>query len=727
MPLVASAVLAYAAGLLAGFAGLPASALAIAGALILVAAWRRSAVIAGIAIAFGGGALMAAGHAVGAERCARPLPRQTTWLVKTAAPAEPGAFVAGRSLPCGGAVSLGVERGRAEAGATVRASGTPVVTSRGLLVQHATIRVVSEPDALARWRTRAGASIDAFFGPDAPIARALLIADMRQLSPEVRDRYAAAGLAHMLSISGLHVGIIAYALALMLQICRLPRRAVTIATVATIAIYVAAIGAPPPAVRSAVMLAMLELSRLMQRPTSPWAILAAGAVGPVADPETVLDLGYQLSVVGVAALIAASRLARVILPRELRGWRRDLLHGALASTLATIVSAPLVAWTFGRVSIIGPLTNLAAAPLMGMAQPMLFAALVLSPLAGVARWIADAAHPLLVGFDTIASWGAALPFARVEVAPTVTAAVLGGTFSASVVAACVSRYPRSAVVAAGFALCVLAWLPVIPSATGMVELHMLDVGEGDALALRTSHGKWILFDAGRSVVVPYVARRGGDVEVMVLSHPHSDHAGGAASVIHALRPKLFVDPGFVAPDTAYRASLAAARDEHVRWKRVAPRDSLVIDGVTITLLAPDSAWASDKHDANLANTIALVRVGDVRFLLTGDAEREEEEWVVANEADLLRADVLKVAHHGSRSSSTDAFLDAVQPRLALVSVGAGNSYGHPGAEIMTGLAHRGAQVLRTDLLGTVVVRTDGAHIFVEARGETWQLSPYSIP
>ena len=159
----------------------------------------------------------------------------------------------------------------------------------------------------------------------------------------------------------------------------------------------------------------------------------------------------------------------------------------------------------------------------------------------------------------------------------------------------------------------------------------------------------------------------------------------------------------------------------VRWHRARPGDSLMVDGVVVTVLAPDSAWMSHLDAPNEASVVAFVRYGAVRFLLMGDAEHGEEQWLLSN-VDSLRADVLKVGHHGSSTSSTDAFLDAVSPRLALVSVGAGNSYGHPSAAVMRALAARRALVLRTDREGTIVVHTDGSYIEVEEEGDRWALS-----
>jgi competence protein ComEC len=259
---------------------------------------------------------------------------------------------------------------------------------------------------------------------------------------------------------------------------------------------------------------------------------------------------------------------------------------------------------------------------------------------------------------------------------------------------------------------------------------MLDVGQGDAIAIRTRAGRWILVDAGRSwlggdagrsVVVPYLARRGGALALFVLSHPHADHVGGAASVFAALHPARFLDPGYVGTTPPYLAALGEATRDHIAWQRVRPGDSLAVDEVTLTALAPDSAWVAGLTDANLASTVLVARVGAVRILFTGDAEAPEEEWLLAHDPSALAADVLKVGHHGSSTSTTPPFLAAVHPRLALVSVGAHNAYGHPDASVLRALHDAGAQVLRTDRAGTIVVRTDGHGLEVEARDERWTI------
>ena len=567
------------------------------------------------------------------------------------------------------------------------------------------------------------------------MAKALLIADQHQISPEMRDRYARAGIIHMLSISGLHVAIIAGAVLLLLRLAGLPPSVAAIGSLIVIAVYVAVIGAPPPALRSAAMLGMGTISKVWQRPTSPWAAWAAGAFVPLVAPRTVLDLGYQLSVAGIAGLIASGVLARRVLAPRLSGLRLKIGRELLASIVASVVSAPLVTWYFGRMSIIAPLANLAAGPVITLLQPTLFLALISSPVPLLARFFAAAAHPLLLAFDGVATVAAQIPGGSLQVAPTYIAIIAASLGVIALLIASLSRHPGRPLVVAATAIAVVAWSPSvhIPYAGG-VELHVLDVGQGDAILLRTDKGHWLLFDAGRiwetgdagrSTIIPYVMRRGGTLESFILSHAHSDHVGGAASVFHALHPKSFWDAAFAQGSRVYDHSLRAARDEKVEWRRVHPGDELDLDGVAVDFLAPDSAWTASLGDPNSASTIALVRYGAVRFLLVGDAEAPEESWLLDHARGELHADVLKVGHHGSSTSSTDEFLAAVHPAAAIISVGADNPYGHPSADVLTALARVGARVVRTDMLGTIIVRTDGRAITLEAEGQRWAISPAS--
>jgi competence protein ComEC len=739
MPLVAWSAIAYASGLLAGFVlterdAMLGSTVLIVAALAVLRMGHRWAAAALVVAA--GAVLVASAEASHERGCGAVLAARRRWELRADAPAAAGGVARGMLSAdgCTRRATVLVAEGQGAPGDVLLVTGQPSIDERTVLVQNARVTVLGPDAAMARLRARTGARIDRLFGGDAPMVRALVIADMGAIDADQRNRYANAGLVHMLSVSGLHVGIIALALQLLGATLRLPIVPTRIATLVLLVAYVVGIGAPPPAVRAAVMLGVLVASRLRQRPTSAWAILALGGVVPLFDPRIVLDLGWQLSVAGAAALISGGALAGRVVPGTWRGMRRKLASGAVVSIVATLVTAPLVAWAFGRISLVGPATNLLADPVMGLLQPVLFLALCI-PIGPVERLCADASHALIAAFDAIARAGAAVPHAAPTVVPTASSALLAGVAAVAALAACTSRSARPALVGAS-AIALLVIAPIARPRGGFTELHVIDVGQGDALAIRTRAGRWILIDAGRSwlggdagrtTVVPYLAHRGGEVSLFVLSHPHADHVGGAASVFAALHPARFLDPGYVGTSPPYRAALGEAARDRIPWQRVHPGDSLTVDEVVLTMLAPDSAWATNLADANLASAVLVARVGAVRFLFTGDAEGPEEDWLLARDPASLAADVLKVGHHGSNTSTTPLFLAAVHPRLALVSVGAHNAYGHPDAAVMQALHASGAQVLRTDRAGTIVVRTDGRRLEVEARDERWTIPERPSP
>ena len=748
MPLVVLGCLSYAAGLLAGLGGAAFVAMG-AGLLFLLAlgagARRRDARLAGA------GLVALAGLAAGADaratdrRCRVAIARAPAVEATVEDDAVPGAAVPARIAfgSCRRRGMLLVRAGQAPAGAVVVARGAVAVGARGAMVRDAVVeRDGARTERIVALRARGIATVRRLFGRDAGLPVALLLADTRGIPREVKDDFVASGLVHALSVSGLHVGLVAMAVELLAQAARLPRRGATLVAMGVVALYVLLLGAPAPALRSALMLAMASGSRLAQRPTSPWAAVAIGAWGPLLlDPRTVLDLGYQLSVGGVAALGAsAALLPRMRWLSELTGVRGRLARELATSTLATALTAPLVAAGIGQLSLAGPVANIAAAPIIAVLQPALFLAFALAPAPPVAALVADACRPMLAALEAVAAAGAAIPGASVTVSPSATAALLATAASVALLVACVVQHPARVLALACALLGGAVWAPVLPIRGAGMELHVLDVGQGDAVLVRTPRGRWVLFDAGGAwrggdagaqVVLPYLRRMGGDLLAFVLSHPHTDHVGGAATVLRGMRATEYWDAGYVAGAGAYRASLVAARERGVRWRRVHPGELLEADGVRVRFLAPDSAWAAGLDDPNSASTVALVEYGTVRFLLTGDAEALEERWLLERAASPgatgLRADVLKVAHHGSRTSSTGAFLDAVRPRVAVVSVGAGNVYRLPNAEILDALTARGAQVLRTDGLGVIVVRTDGRRVEVEANDARWTVRPAAVP
>lgn len=577
---------------------------------------------------------------------------------------------------------------------------------------------------LARVRGGAARRLEALYGPRSGLATSLLLAQRDGLDREVRDRFARAGLSHLLAISGLHVGLVAGLLLLGARLARLGAGAAsTLAAAGTVG-YVLFLGAPAAASRAALQVVLLLAAAALQRPARSEAVVAAAAVLLLAlDPASLADPGFQLSFAGVAGLLAGRRpLLRWLAPLarwRVRGvgagrWLADGLATGLAATLAT---APIAAWHFGRVAPVGVAANLAAIPLVGAAVPTLALSLAAHAAWGPAgEFLAGAGAAMLAGLDAVARHAAALPGGSLAVTPPSallwTAAAVAG-WLATRRAGRVRPWVRGAV-AAGAAVAVLA-VSAVRVETDRVEIHMIDVGQGDALALRSPAGRWILvdagiagdgYDAGERRVVPYLGARGvRRVEGLILTHPDADHIGGAGAVVRTLRPRWVGDPGLDAGKPGYLALLEAATARGIPWVRLWEGTEMELDGALVEFLHPGPATGR-VADANDASVVLRVVYGEFSALLTGDAPAAVEEALVGRAGAALEAEVLKVGHHGSSTSTTGALLQATGASLALISAGRGNRYGHPHPAVLARLDSAGLRVLRTDVDGSVVVRGD---------------------
>jgi competence protein ComEC len=258
---------------------------------------------------------------------------------------------------------------------------------------------------------------------------------------------------------------------------------------------------------------------------------------------------------------------------------------------------------------------------------------------------------------------------------------------------------------------------------GRIHITALDVGQGDAILIEGDRGGRLLIDGGpdpdRLIVeldarIPPWDRR---IDVLILSHPHEDHAGGLPRLIRSYRIGRVFEPGMVGPGPAYHAFRAGLALEARRPELLSTGDRLRLDSIDLRVLWPDrGAVAREPPDGGTSiNNVSIVLLGTFgaqRFLLSGDIEEEIDPILIAR--GLPRVDLLKVAHHGSRTSSTGAFLDALRPRAAIVSVGAVNPYGHPAPETLARIEARGARLYRTDRNGSVEATLDGRTLTIRA-------------
>ncbi len=565
-----------------------------------------------------------------------------------------------------------------------------------------------------------------------PLSRALLLAERDELSGEVKRRFAAAGLAHLLAISGLHVGILA---ALVVSVVGPVvrgrwRHALPPVLVGT---YVALIGAPAAAVRAGLVFAGWSWGRFRGRPVRAGDLFAGAALLALAvDPGLLVDPGFQLSFAGFAGVIAGGRAGRRLaelaasrhagrggLARRAARAGRSVSVALAASAGAFLATAPIVAAHFGRVAPASLLSHLGGTPLVALSLTGLVATFLPGPAGRIG---ADAATWALRVLDRYAALVAGWPGASGPVAAPdalAWATWLAGWTALLVLAA--RPTVRRLAVPVGLTLALLIGGSGLRrlGAGADALLCTLSVGQGDAAILRTFGGSWIAFDGGpqgeagpgRDGVLAALHRHGArSVTLAVLSHPDLDHAGGLLQLVSRLRVGGLLDGGIPLPRPAYAALLAGADERGIRWIEGRAGTRVAIDGVELLVLAPppDTGAARPPRSAgaNASSLVVRVDIGGFRYLNPGDAtSREEESVLAAWPAESLRADLLKVGHHGSRTSTSAGWLSAVRPVAAVISAGAANRYGHPHPEVLARLEDAGvAEVWRTDRSGTICLQ-----------------------
>lgn len=267
---------------------------------------------------------------------------------------------------------------------------------------------------------------------------------------------------------------------------------------------------------------------------------------------------------------------------------------------------------------------------------------------------------------------------------------------------------------------------------GELQVEFLDVGQGDAELITSPTGKTVLIDGGPPEaarrLVERIARLPGPIDLVLLSHRHSDHLGGLRAALQARGARMFLDASFPHPSPLYDGLLAELQRQHIPVKNaVAGRTIDLGGGAVLTLLGPpEPALHGTRSDVNANSVVARLDYGETSFLFCGDAEAETEAWLLRSGRP-LRAQVVKMAHHGSRYASTPAFTAAVHAELAVASAGQGNSYGHPHAEALVRWSAAGARIYRTDRDGTVRITSDGRHLSVQAAGARAPLSSSVTP
>jgi len=558
----------------------------------------------------------------------------------------------------------------------------------------------------------------------------LLLGDDGAIPGPLRDAFSRAGLLHVLVVSGAQVGLVATGLLWFGRAVRAPPPVQFTAAGIGVVFFALMTGWVPSVARAALMslvgLAAVGSGRLRD----PLAALAAAALVLLASsPLLLADVGFQLSFVATWALLYISPAVSARLTR---------LPPAIRALVAMTVGAqtavmPLLAFHFMQVSVTGYLANVVVVPLVGLLVPAGFivaaAGLLMPPLGSAAAILLG---PVLDAVAGLARFFAALPLAVVQVPPLSPAGLAAA--AAALVGAVEWLRGRVRVRApqlAGVALAlvaVLLWGQLAGALTpGRLTLTMLDVGQGDATLFRGPSGQTLLVDGGGEIegrpagfdigarrVVPALRRLGvRRLDVVMLSHPHEDHVGGLVAVLQNFSVGLVLDAGLPHPGPSYVQFLRLIEGRRIPYRAARRGMRLDLgDGVVLTILQPqEPLLQGTSSDANLNSIVARLTYGRVAVLLTGDAEGATEAQLL-DLGDHVQSLILKVGHHGSRTSTTAAFLEAVRPAVALISAGAINPFGHPHDEVVQRLEDAGAAVYRTDHHGAITVTTDGARVSI---------------
>jgi competence protein ComEC len=682
-----------------------------------------------------------------------------SWLVYSWLPRHPAVLPGDRIIV----------RGRVSAPPKDAAGFVEFLDSRGAtgtLKAHTLESVGDGGGAIAfverlRWAVDASLSL-AIPEPEAGLASGILVGLRERVGPAVADDFLVTGLTHVVAISGWNIALVAGIATAMLRAAGLGRRGRSLVVMVAIVAYTVLAGADTSVVRAAAMGGVVIVARESGRPAAAASALALATWGLLlAQPDMITDIGLQLSIAATAGLLALGGASEAAVRRATLGhgprWFHETLGVSLAAQLATL---PLILFHFGRLSVVSPLANLVVAPIVPWAMAGAAGGVLLGPIVALPLPTAVLAPIQLAAWLPLAAMtrGAAVlaqvPYASVELPGS--ASITGTAIALTVLVTALhrARGARRGKEAPGkqapstakptsrerngrrrllAVTCCLGLLGVVVAgaalpSTPVLRIAVLDVGQGDAVLLETADGSRALVDGGPDPDllmhrlderIPIWDRR---IDVVILTHPHEDHAGGLAGLMPRYRVGRIVETGMASDGSGVRELRARAARHGVRRVRLVQGDHISLGRTRLDIVWPPRALIPERAPSsgraiNDTSIVLVAAVGSQRALLTGDLEEDRDLDVL----DALpphhgRWDLLKVAHHGSATASSEALLEGTRPRLAVISSGADNRYGHPAPSTLERLDAVAASVWRTDRRGTASISLDGHGSMAVASG-----------
>ncbi len=583
--------------------------------------------------------------------------------------------------------------------------------------------------------------------PERDMILALLLGEKQTLDPQIREQIASLGVAHLLAISGLHIGIVAglaFGLACIILRC-FPRlllyielwKAAALVSIVPVVVYCCIAGLQIPTLRAGIMIVVCIVALLINRRLDIFNALALACfIILIWMPASLFEISFQLSVIAVFFLIlCAPHVQKLFVAVEQIGlqgtrpaalWLYRFLGGILtASVIAAAATAPLTAFYFQQFSLAGILANCILVPAIGFgAVPCTLLAAVLFPVSEAAAYgfLHAAALILEQALLWIRFWSDA-PLAAVHIPPPSATAVAAYFLLLFCLLYGRLKYRLIPVVLLCIAAVVLWMRQPVDHFEGLLRITFLDVGHGDAAVIQFPQGQAMLidsgglrsdrFDTGESIVAPALMALGiRQVDWLVITHPHHDHMSGMPYILKYFQPEELWVPIEEYPDPLFMEIVLSARSKGlIVCSTVYGTAPQSIDGVKIEFLSPPAAQAAEARtysDVNDSSLVMKIGYGDHSFLFTGDIGAHQEQALLGRDLD-LRARVLKVPHHGKRSSSTSAFLNAVNPDSAVFSCRPYSGRNIP-ADVLKRYQERAVDILRTDVHGAIQIISNGIQL-----------------
>jgi len=498
-----------------------------------------------------------------------------------------------------------------------------------------------------------------------------------------------------------------------------------IITVLILALYVLVVDIKPSVMRAVIMASMVLISKGWEKQVNVFNSLAAAAlIQTLIDPMQLFDMGFQLSFTAVFSIVYIYQRFEFLLPEKIKPSElhnnvvKHVFQMFLVSLAALIGTVPITIFYFNRIPIISMLSNLVIIPLIGVIGALGFAQVILG---SIWNWFniayGEVETVLLTILQKIVTLFSSIPGAYITIAQiSVGTLILLYIFIFLLLNVDNMKIRKGLIFGLLIAGNVFVWKTVFEKP--QMTVTFLDVAQGDAALIKLPDNRTILVDAGdrtfrrdygELVVAPFLKREGiKRIDVLLLTHPHSDHIGGAPTIIRNFNVDQIWESDIVAGSGIYREIHALADSLDIPVLTPNSGDMVIIsDNLKLYFLHPSDCFL-EKHQRNYNNGSLVCKLvyGDVSILFTGDAEEESEDYL-CNWNDFLRSTIIKVPHHGSNTSSTASYVNLVNPEYAIFSVGLNNKFKHPAQSTLQRYQNLGSTIYRTDIEHAVQVKSNG--------------------